>query len=200
MARYLEPGWRVLDPFGGVGGLAKLAYSGARIFIGEIEYPIICQAGGTRRVNANALYLPYANEAFDMVATSPTYGNRMADQALAWNPSRYNTYDRAFGFPLHLHNTGGMNFGPTYCATHLAAWHECHRVLKPGGILLLNISDHYRKGIVVKVSDWHREALVSLGLVLSAKHEVRTPRLRYGKNSNLRCDYEYIYVFRKGIH
>lgn len=197
IARYLKPNMRVLDPFGGVGGLAKLAHTSANIIINEIEYPIIAQAQGKARVNANALYLPFGSESFDAIATSPTYGNRMADRALAWNPSRYNTYDRAFGFTLHPHNTGAMNFGAIYCETHRSAWTECFRVLTPGGVFLLNISDHIRNGKRVYVSKWHIETLCDIGFQLNDTHTIKTPRLRYGANHDKRTACEYIFVFQK---
>lgn len=198
LARYLQPGWRVLDPFGGVGGLAKLARIGADIVIGEIEYPILAQAAGQRRVNADATTLPFPSESFDCIVTSPTYGNRMADHALNWNKdSHYNTYDRAFGFKLHPRNTGGFNFGEAYRQLHRAAWSECQRVLKPGGLFILNISDHIRNGEQVKVSQWHLDCLFDLGFELGETFSVKTPRLRYGANHDKRTDCEYICVLAK---
>mgnify|MGYP000212145934 CR=1 FL=1 len=195
MAQYLQPHWRVLDPFGGVGGLAKLAHTGTRIVIGELEFPIIQQAAGKRRVNANAVALPFADDSFDAIATSPTYGNRMADTYT--DDSRRNTYTAAFGFALHPQNSGAIQWGPRYRILHRTAWDEAARVLKPRGLFVLNISNHIRDGREINVAAWHCETLKSLGLHLQTTHTIPTPRNRYGANGEKRAPCEYIFVFQK---
>lgn len=197
MARYLRAGWLVLDPFAGVGGLARLGFTGAQIVLNEIELNVIAHAQGKRRVAGNALTLPFAAETFDAVVTSPTYGNRMADHHRAQDASRRNTYYHAFGGALHCDNTGLLQFGAAYCERHARAWGEAARVLKRGGLFLLNVSDHIRDGRRVYVSKWHLDTLRDLGLTLRACHAVPTPRNRHGANGDARCQVEYVFVFAK---
>ncbi|OQY87161.1 MAG: hypothetical protein B6D41_12320 [Chloroflexi bacterium UTCFX4] len=197
MAQYLRAGWLVLDPFAGVGGLAKLGFTGARFVLNEIEWNVIAQAQGKCRVMGNALTLPFAAETFDAVVTSPTYGNRMADHHRARDASKRNTYYHAFGGELHGDNTGLLQFGAAYCERHARAWGEAKRVLKRGGLFLLNVSNHIRGGRQVDVSQWHVETLCGMGLRWRASHCIPTPRNRFGAHGNLRCECEYVFVFEK---
>jgi tRNA G10 N-methylase Trm11 len=197
MARYLRAGWYVLDPFGGVGGLARLGITGARCVVNEIEWNVIAQAQGKYRVAGNALALPFAAETFDAVVTSPTYGNRMADHHRARDASRRNTYFHAFGGAMHADNTGLLQWGAAYRERHARAWGEAARVLKRGGLFLLNVSDHIRDGRRVYVSKWHLETVRALGMTLRVCHAVQTPRLRWGANGEARCAVEYVFVFGK---
>ncbi len=197
MAQYLRAGWLVLDPFAGVGGLARLGITGARFVLNEIECNVIAHAQGKCRVAGNALNLPFAAETFDAVVTSPTYGNRMADHHRARDASRRNTYYHAFGCAMHEDNTGLLQFGAAYRERHAQAWGEVTRVLKRGGLFVLNVSDHIRDGRRVYVSKWHLETVCGMGLTLRAGHSIKTPRNRYGANGHLRCAAEYVFVFVK---
>ena len=52
-------------------------------------------------------------------------------------------------------------------------WAECYRVLRPGGKLILNISDHIRGGEIMPVSEWHK---VPESLGLSVTYRMPVPR------------------------
>lgn len=199
MSRYLKAGWLVYDPFGGVGGLHRIASAtGAKTVCGEIEPRVIANARGTRSIAANAMYLPFGDETFDAISTSPTYGNRMSDVYPNWKPDRDDrTYSHSFGFTLHPENSGTMNWGTKYRALHESAWGEAFRILNPGGLFLLNISDHIRAGRRIYVSAWHLNTLRVLGLRLLKTHAIKTPRITYGSNWDLRCSVEYIFVLQK---
>ncbi|RIK33827.1 MAG: hypothetical protein DCC52_02225, partial [Chloroflexi bacterium] len=145
----------------------------------------------------NALDLPFASETFDAVVTSPTYGNRMADHHRARDASRRNTYFHAFGGAMHADNTGLLQWGAAYRERHTQAWSEAARVLKRGGVFLLNVSDHIRDGRRVNVAKWHLDTVRGMGLTLCACHAVPTPRNRYGANGAARCQVEYVFVFAK---
>jgi hypothetical protein len=52
------------------------------------------------------------------------------------------------GRPLTPGNSGALQWGEEYRALHVAVWTECRRVLKPGGIFVLNVKDHIRGGVL----------------------------------------------------
>lgn len=183
---------RILDPMAGVGS----ARFGPGMVCNELEPEWAAQCPGPVTVG-DATALPYRDGAFDCVVTSPTYGNRMADHHDAKDTSRRNTYTHVLGRKLTAGNTGQMQWGPEYRALHLLIWLECQRVLRPGGRLIVNVSNHIRKGVEVDVSQWHQEALMALGLSLLAVRTVDTPRNRMGANGNVRVAHENLLLLRK---
>lgn len=191
----------VLDPMAGVGTLGAirdLGYNGD-IYLNELEPEWAQQAPQdvTRVTVGDARHLPYPDDFFSAICTSPTYGNRMADHHKARDQSRRNTYTHAIGRDLQPGNTGRMQWGEEYRQTHREIWRECYRVLKPGGRLILNVSDHIRKGRQMDVSEWHVDTLRNIGLIPFGRLEVDTPRNRFGANRNIRVETENIYVFIK---
>ncbi len=198
-AEILEGKENVIDIFAGTCKIANIkdyGYNG-KIYCNELEPEWAGQ--GLGKVNAitteDAEFLPYKDNFFEAVCTSPTYGNRMADSHNAKDGSRRNTYTHTLGRKLHEENTGKMQWGEKYKTKHTAIWKEVKRILKPKGVLILNISDHIRKGEIINVSDWHKETLLNLGFSLVKEIKVETPRLRYGENGIKRVEYEYIFVF-----
>jgi len=187
------PDGKILDPFAGTGEKIKKLF-GDRVVTLEIEPE---WAFMQNDVQGDATQLPFRNENFQAILTSITYGNRMADCHNARDSSRRNTYTHVIGHNLHDNNTGKMNWGKKYRDMHALAWKECCRVLKPSGYIVLNISNHIRKGKEIDVSGWHRDLIVSWGLTLQEEILVPTPRLRYGANSNLRVDNEKVIIFQK---
>lgn len=144
------------------------------------------------------LYLKHVSSNwFDIILTSPTYGNRMADHHEAKDASKRNTYTHRLGRQLHENNSGKMQWGADYRIFHRYLWLECYRVLKTKGKFILNIKDHVRDGVIQKVTDWHIETLVDLGLNLVEHVKVKTPSLRNGENYNLRVPYESVILFSK---
>jgi len=197
---------KILDPFGGTGKVGLLRDHGvpseARIATVEIEpeWGAAPAPGVDTRVVGDATALPFATESFDAIITSPCYGNRMADRYLppSGSPWTYRTYACALGRRPSPRSAGGMQWGPDYRALHGQAWREAWRVLEPGGRLVLNISDHVRGGEVVPVTDWHVQTLEHLGFQV-AHHgvSVTTPRMRHGRNRELRVAGESVIVFGK---
>ncbi len=195
MAQYLKPGMRVLDPFGGVGTIHRMAYTGATFFTGEIEYRVCEHSAGSRRVCADAQSMPFASETFDAICTSPTYGNRMADTYV--DESERNTYTAAFGFALHPANAGAMQWGKAYRELHRLVYAEARRVLKSGGVIIVNVSDHIRDGKQIPVATWHNITLRELDFEIVATHSIHTPRNRKGQNGAARVGVEYVFAFIK---
>lgn len=200
---------RVLDPFAGTGKLALIrdyGYTGA-IYLNELE-PEWAHQTPFHVLNyvtiGDAEHLPYGDKFFSAVCTSCSYANRMADHHNAKDGSRRNTYKHALGRDLTEGNTGMMQWGEEYRRKHEAVWRECKRVLGPsrplddgGNLLILNISDHIRKGEVVPVTQWHIDTLISLGFALQEHRKIPTPRLRYGANGGARVEHESIVVLRQ---
>jgi len=182
---------RVLDPFAGAGGVHDLPFETAGV---EIEAEWTAMRAGT--IVGDAQYLPFADETFDAIATSPAYGNRLADHHNASDSSYRRTYKQALGRDLHPQNAGAMQWGKHYKGLHAVAWQEAYRVLRPGGMFVLNIKDHIRAGERIEVVSWHQSVLKSLGLILKHRREIDTPGFRRGANRDARFP-EEVLVFLK---
>jgi hypothetical protein len=189
----------ILDPFAGIGKIFELEklIPGCVVWANEIE-PEWAAKRERSRVG-DALDLSWAASGwFTVICTSPCYGNRMADHHNARDISRRNTYRHALGRPLSDNNAGELQWGMEYRSFHVKAWAETSRVLCYGGLFILNISNHIRKGVEQLVSEWHRDTLIEMGFSLLDDIHVMTPRNKFGANRNLRVGYEHVYVFRKG--
>lgn len=193
---------RVLDPFAGIGGIHKLSSflssSDVHVQTYGIELEPNWASAHERTRVGSALGLPYEDDSFDFIMTSPCYGNRMADHHNAKDASKRITYWHYYGEPLSEGSSAVMQWGNEYRVFHDQAWQEALRVLKPNGIFVVNISNHIRGGKVQHVVEWHLRDLLSLGLSLEYVDRVKTPRMRNGANANLRVEFEHILVMRNG--
>lgn len=129
---------RVLDPFAGVERIHLLGDQ-ADTFAGELQ-PRWAGSGGRRSVAANATALPFPDRTFDVIATSPSYGNRLSDtydgsgdrckdcagtgladepeasmdcpacEGSGRRPSKRYSYTVSHGSPLHEDNAGRMRW------------------------------------------------------------------------------------------
>ena len=91
-----------------------------------------------------------------------------------------------------------MHWGKDYRLLHRLSWEEVERVLSIGGLFVLNVSNHIRKGEEVPVVEWHRDALLAMGFAMERDIEVPTARLRYGANHASRVGCEHVLCFRRG--
>lgn len=196
-AEFLEEGWAVLDPFAGTGKIHEL-----RNFINvetvgvEIEKEWADLWEWT--FHGDALDLGFPDESFDAIVTSPTYGNRLADHHEAYDPEARRTYRHDLGRPLSENNSGQLQWGAVYRDFHLEAWREATRVLRPGGLFVLNIKDHIRSGKRQAVSAWHATTVLDLGYSLVDCVPFTVTGHRNGSNHLARLDAELVWVFRKG--
>lgn len=193
----------VLDPFGGVGKLALIKQHGftGKVVCNELER----EWAETGKYDVDEWHIGdaanmgwAASNSFDAICTSPTYGNRMADHHNAKDASKRITYRHCLGRPLDDNNTGKMQWGEKYRQKHIEIYSECLRVLKPNGLMIVNVSDHIRKAQVVNVVEWHKETLTIFGMKLIDEIKIETPRMGFGQNAKSRVQHECILVFRHG--
>jgi hypothetical protein len=195
MAQMLQGRKRILDPFGGEGGIFQLEPALPGATFDAIELEPEWAAKHPRTTLGNALHLPWPDNTFDAICTSPTYGNRMADTLLDCDKYQRVTYTAKLGRKLHPDNSGQLQWGAQYRAFHEQAWTEARRVLQPGGAFVLNIKDHIRNGKVQCVTDWHIGCLESLGFRLREHTKIDVPSMKYGQNGDARVPYESVILF-----
>lgn len=186
----------VLDPFAGTGKLEYL-----RHFLPETRIVTVeLEPEWATMIVGNTLSLPFGDATFEAVCTSPTYGNRMADVTYnSQSGNKWQTYACKIGRKLHKDNSGAMQWGDSYRDFHINAWAEIARVIKPDGMLILNMKDHIRNGQLMKVTDWHIDTLLSAGFDVIEYVKVETPSMRYGRNSEKRVPYESVIKFKKSM-
>ncbi len=199
--------YRVLDPFGGVGGLFQLhGYRvGLTITCVEIErewaemaslHPdmewqdaVICADFHQWSQSAVSQY--------DFVITSPAYGNRMADHHDAKDTSKRNTYRHVLGRELSPNSSAAMQWGPEYRQFHRLSWAKVYYRLRPGGFFILNVKDHIRKGKRQPVAAWHQTTIKNIGFHKKETYNVPVKGNRQGENGDVRVDYEHVMVFQR---
>jgi len=182
----------VLDCFAGTGKIHSLPFNTTGL---ELEPEWASQSSGT--IVGDATKMPFADESFCAICTSPTYGNRMADSHEAKDKSVRNTYTHKIGRKLSDNNSGAMQWGDKYRVMHQQAWSECFRVLKHGGVLILNFKNHIRKGAEVDVFGWHVQELIRIGFTLRSVEQIMVNGNGFGQNGTLRIPFEYVATFEK---
>jgi len=188
----------VLDPFAGVGKIHQLARPHRRTIGIELEPEWAGKHPDTICGDARNLLALVAGMGVDQIATSPTYGNRMADKHEATDASDRATYRHRLGRPLTDGNTGGMQWGDDYRTLHAAVWGAAVDVLPVGGLFILNIKDHVRGGVVQEVTSWHVSVLHSLGLhQTGVRHVVTSGLAQVGDNDGDRAGVESVIRFEK---
>ena len=200
IAEHVGPAEIVLDPFAGTGRIHELASDTTRTIGVEIEPDWPGAHPDNIQGNALDLLAIVEPESVDAIATSPTYGNRMADSHNAKDDSVRLTYTHTIGHDLDPDNSGAMQWGDTYRSFHEAAWHQSVAVLKPGGTFTLNIKNHIRGGEIQRVAEWHINTLMrSQGLEMVVLDVIPTKGVDAGANSDKRTGFELVITFRKPV-
>ena len=147
---------------------------------------------------ADATALEWDDEDFDVIVTSPPYGNRMADKLSVDGDHRHTYADRR-GEDAGPTDTSGMQWGNAYRTTMATIWAELFRVLRGDGLLILNCKDHIRDGHYIDVTGFNAGALVRLDLVPVATRFLVTPGVQGVENADARTPGEYVIAFRKPV-
>lgn len=198
----------VLDPMAGVGGITDITGQFPQVVLTMIEIEQEWADVAERKISypsrvLNADFLTWAHNQemmeHDIIMTSPTYGNRMADCHTpgAADTSVRNTYRHVLERPLTEGSSAGMQWGEEYREFHEMAWGLVYNLLTPTGIFVLNVKDHIRKGVKQPVCAWHKSLCLSLGFPLAHYYEIPVKGNRQGENGQVRVDSEMVYVFRK---
>lgn len=223
-AETIERRPRLLDPFAGVGTIHQL---GDIADTQGVELRPRWAANHPRTKVGDATRLPSRwTGAFDIVATSPCYGNRLADHHNAADTCKRckgvgsldvaleqvcdrcrgtglsvrRSYAHDYGEPFeHPRDGAVLRFGSqSYEQLHAKAYRQVRRVLADDGVFLLNVSDFLREKQTVPAVSWHIAAAVDAGFRLRRRVPVTTRRLRFGANRDARAAHEVVLVLRKG--
>lgn len=189
--RRLIPQGRVVDPFGGIGKLGTLGLDWEVTSVEiEPEWALQGYSNGCHSVIiGDSRFLPFPSNSIPAIATSPTYGNRMADSYAPDMTSKRShatrrSYRICLGRDLNSANSGGMQWGEDYRKLHREVWAECYRVLMPDGALVINCKDHMRAGILQEVCEFHWQTLHTIGfkhtetVLVPIKGDMNTSRMR----------------------
>lgn len=200
----------VFDPMGGIGGVFGLhtAIENLEIACIEIEHEWAeaAEDNVSKHIDDYVFevdFLEWASHersmSWDIAVTSPTYGNRMADKHTpsVSDTSKRNTYRHTLGRDLTPGSSAGMQWGDEYRAFHAEAWQQVYRLLAPGGLFVLNVKDHIRKGVKQPVVAWHRTLCKNLGFDVQEVIEVKVRGNRQGANHEVRVDVEHVMVLRR---
>ena len=203
-----EPGTRAGEDFGPLRGYrqdrAPRAWLPQAEFYGyeiEPEWAEQARAAGCVCTTGDSRQMHYPDATFDAICTARPTATAWRITTRRATPPAPHLPPRA-GRPLTPGNSGALQWGDgiagdEYRALHVAVWTECRRVLKPGGIFVLNVKDHIRGGVLQEVSNWHAVTLLMLGFVCTRRVHVPCPGQRHGANGHLRVDYESVIQLRK---
>jgi len=197
----------VVDPFAGVGGIHELFEIYGHETYG-IELEPEWALAHERTICADSRNLKSILKENDIqpavIATSVSYGNRMADNyAGDKKGSKRYTYRTFLERKLSPGNSAAMQWGKKYRDFHNEIWQLCYEVLSEykekqhnRGIIFVNVSNHIRKNQEVDVVKFHKESLKSAGFQLLATQSIHTRRMRHGANYDKRADSEKLIIGR----
>ena len=185
---------KVLDPMAGVGTIHRLAFLQGVETVGlEIEPEWAVQHPAT--IEGDATEMPFPSSSFDIVAFSPPYGNRMADQFVSKDNTRRITYYHFLGRRLHENSAAGMQWGDDYRKTMQKILIESKRVTS--NLVIINVSDFVRSASTVPVVRWYVDTMLGLRFKVIRDTSIETQRMRYGANGKLRVPFERVITFQK---
>jgi hypothetical protein len=126
--------------------------------------------------------------------------------------SATNTYLTKLGRRPSPGSSATMQWGKPYRQLHRRAWTEAARVLRPptddepGGLLIVNVSNHQRTvgpkanrtRTYPPVVEFHLMVMLRLGFYLEAAMPIETRRYSHGQNGSSRTAHEFLLIGRLG--
>lgn len=114
-------------------------------------------------------------------------------------PSKRRTYRLSLGRKLSDNNGAALQWGAKYQALHQAVYDQFDGVVRPGGLVVINVKNHVRKGEVVDAVGWHADALAKAGWQVFDVGQVPVTGFRFGQNHEARVEHEVVlYACREG--
>lgn len=222
----------VLDPMAGVGRIHQLRPLCHTVGV-ELEPEWAACHPDTWIGDALDLPPNWTNH-YDAVCVSPVYGNRYRDHHAAKDKckkcggngkvaagsglvecslckgkglSPRKSYKTSLGRMPSEGSSCTLDFSDRYKDFHRRALAEMIRVVDDGGLVVVNVSNHYRgvkvgsgtRSMVMRVVEWWIETMLARGLYMEAVLPVATRRMRHGANHTLRATTEQIIVCRKPL-
>lgn len=184
-----DPNVSILDPMAGIGRVHDLPWPTVGV---ELEPEWAATHPDTQV--GDATHLACGGNTFDAIVTSPPYGNRLADQ-YAGDGTKRLTYRISLGRPLTDGSAAAQQWGRSYRRIMSDVWAECARVLKPNGLMIVNLKDHVRKGKVMPVTGWTANEITQWGLRLVHCLPVPSGSTSRWTNSNEVLSGEVLLVF-----
>jgi SAM-dependent methyltransferase len=215
---------RVLDPFAGVGGIFRLTETIPDLDVVGVELEPEWAHAHRETLVGDATHLDgFPDESFDLVITSPAFGNRLADSydghgqcrrcagagtvnselcvrcgGAGVDQSKRHTYRIWLGRPLHDANGASYQWGEVYRDIHRRAWREAYRLLRDGGFLMVDVKDHRRSFQWQAVPEWHLGAAVKIGFTFAEDVTYVADGIRHGTNHEARDDVAHLLILSKG--
>lgn len=197
----LEPEWAGHHERTMVGDSRNLADELARRGIGPVDGIVTSPCYGNRMADTyageNVCPACKGTGVADLAAGDPPGTCERCEGTGEVEPTTRYTYTISLGHPLTAGNAGGVQWGREYRQLHRAVYRSCVSVLKPGGWVVVNMSDHLRNKETVPVTMWHATALVEAGLTYHKAIPVRTKRSKNGANRDARAPEEWLLIARK---
>ena len=202
---------RALDPFAGVGRGLDFVPSGSSITLVEIEpeWAEDCRQAAELRPDLKVTVVQgdsrkvIPRRKYDLICTSPTYGNRFTDVYLPNPRWRRRSYAQSLKRPVSDGSTSRFGFqSEQYRNINAEVMEQAVRRLVIGGEAWINVSDSYKtlhKGeepTRMLVTLWWINLMHDLGLVLREARPVYTRRFKDGDNRH-RAAYESLLIFAK---
>ena len=206
---------RIFDPFAGVGKVHalrrhKLDGVGCLTAGVEIEREWADQAVDHGGQTLTADFLGDAGLAHlagfdpDVICSSPTYGNRMADVFTPKDKSRRHGYALDLGRTPTGGSSAVMQWGPAYRLFHQQAIGRLCGATRPGTLVLWNVAgfvrqDKHRQPQVIPIVEWHLNEWMVQGCTVEAVEQIDTPHLRHGRNAERRVVGEKLLILRTKV-
>lgn len=192
----------VVDIMAGVGRVHRLARPN-KVFTTGIEIEPEWAAYNWRTICADVREYaarPGTHERYDVLATSPDYGNRFSDHHDAKDGSERHSYRHYLGRMPTAGSTVTLPYGRAYCEAHASIVRAAEHMVRPGGLVLWNVSNFYRGPELVGVIEFHRGLWLAQGYTHDGPDRKVVTKRHTGNGATAtqrRAAHEVVMRFRK---